>query len=161
MIATDSINISSEKSGTINIGVVDGNQVEGKINLNIAAGNNVTISSGKTAISSTFDKGVINIDAGNELKISGNNTAVKNTGTLNLNQKNASANTASQIIISGLVDNSGMVKGNANTITLSSANDYGIKNSGNFTFIANDTMSITSGKFAISNSNFSFASDIA
>ena len=153
LIATDSINISSEKSGTINIGVVDGNQVEGKINLNIAAGNNVTISSGKTAISSTFDKGVINIDAGNELKISGNNTAVKNTGTLNLNQKNASANTASQIIISGLVDNSGMVKGNANTITLSSANDYGIKNSGNFTFIANDTMSITSGKFAISNSN--------
>ena len=54
--AVDSINISSEESGTINIGVVDGNQVEGEINLNITAGNNVTISAGKTAISSTFNK---------------------------------------------------------------------------------------------------------
>ena len=150
--ATDSINISSEKSGTINIGVVDGNQVEGKINLNIAAGNNVTISSGKTAISSTFDKGVINIDAGNLLQISSNDKAVQNTGTLNLNQKNASTNTGSQIIISGLVENSGTVIGNAKTITLSSANKNGIMNSGNFTFTATDTMSITSGNgSAISN----------
>ena len=150
--ATDSINISSEKSGTINIGVVDGNQVEGKINLNIQAGNNVTISSGATAISSTFNTGVINIDAVKLLQISGNNTAVKNTGTLNLNQK-PSTNTNSQITISGLVDNSGTVKGTANTITLSSANTNGITNSGNFTFTANDMMSITSGKSAISNSN--------
>ena len=152
--AVDSINISSEESGTINIGVVDGNQVEGEINLNITDGNNVTISAGKTAISSTFNKGVINIDAGNKLQISGNNTAVKNTGTLNLNQKNAGANTKSQIIISGLVENSGMVIGNAKTITLNSANTNGITNSGILTFIANDTMSITSGKgSAISNSN--------
>ena len=150
--AVDSINISSEESGTINIGVVDGNQVEGEINLNITAGNNVTISAGKTAISSTFNKGVINIDAGNKLQISGNNTAVKNTGTLNLNQKNAGANTKSQIIISGLVENSGTVIGNAKTITLSSANKNGIMNSGNFTFTATDTMSITSGNgSAISN----------
>mgnify|MGYP000124574420 FL=1 len=150
--AVDSINISSEESGTINIGVVDGNQVEGEINLNITAGNNVTISAGKTAISSTFNKGVINIDAGNKLQISGNNTAVKNTGTLNLNQKNAGANTKSQIIISGLVENSGTVIGNAKTITLNSANTNGITNSGILTFIANDTMSITSGNgSAISN----------
>ena len=152
--AVDSISISSEHSGTINIGVVDGNQVEGTINLNIQAGNNVTISSGATAISSTFNTGVINIDAGNKLQISGNNTAVKNTGTLNLNQKNAGANTKSQIIISGLVENSGTVIGNAKTITLNSANTNGITNSGILTFIANDTMSITSGKgSAISNSN--------
>ena len=150
--AVDSISISSEHSGTINIGVVDGNQVEGTINLNIQAGNNVTISSGATAISSTFNTGVINIDAVKLLQISGNNTAVKNTGTLNLNQK-PSTNTNSQITISGLVDNSGTVKGTANTITLSSANTNGITNSGNFTFTANDTMSITSGKSAISNSN--------
>ena len=149
--AEDSINISSTNSGSINIS--SDNQVGESIELNIKAGNNVTISSdNKTAISSTFDKGVINIDAGNLLKISGNNTAVKNTGTLNLNQ-NASTNTNSQITISGLVDNSGTVKGTANTITLSSANTNGITNSGNFTFTANDTMSITSGKSAISNSN--------
>ena len=152
--AVDSISISSEHSGTINIGVVDGNQVEGTINLNIQAGNNVTISSGATAISSTFNTGVINIDAGNLLQISSNDKAVQNTGTLNLNQK-PSTNTNSQIIISGRVDNSGTVKGTANTITLNSnnANYAGITNSGNFTFIANDTMSITSGKSAISNSN--------
>lgn len=152
--AVDSISISSEHSGTINIGVVDGNQVEGRINLNIQAGNNVTISSGATAISSTFNTGVINIDAGNLLQISSNDKAVQNTGTLNLNQK-PSTNTNSQIIISGRVDNSGTVKGTANTITLNSnnANYAGITNSGNFTFIANDTMSITSGKSAISNSN--------
>ena len=154
--AVDSISISSEHSGTINIGVVDGNQVEGTINLNIQAGNNVTISSGATAISSTFNTGVINIDAVKLLQISGNNTAVKNTGTLNLNQKNASANTNSQITISGLVDNSGTIIGNANTINLSSANTNGITNSGNgnVTFTATDTMSITSDKgSAISNSN--------
>ena len=81
--AVDSISISSEHSGTINIGVVDGNQVEGTINLNIQAGNNVTISSGATAISSTFNTGVINIDAGNLLQISSNDKAVQNTGTLN------------------------------------------------------------------------------
>ena len=152
--AVDSISISSEHSGTINIGVVDGNQVEGTINLNIQAGNNVTISSGATAISSTFNTGVININAGNLLQISSNDKAVQNTGTLNLNQK-PSTNTNSQIIISGRVDNSGTVKGTANTITLNSnnANYAGITNSGNFTFIANDTMSITSGKSAISNSN--------
>ena len=151
--AEDSINISSTNSGSVNIS--SDNQVGESIELNIKAGNNVTISSdNKTAISSTFDKGVINIDAGKLLQISGNNTAVKNTGTLNLNQKNASANTASQITISGLVDNSGTVIGNANTITLSSANTNGITNSGNVTFTANDTMSITSGKgSAISNSN--------
>ena len=148
--AEDSINISSTNSGSINIS--SDNQVGESIKLNIAAGNNVTISSGKTAISSTFDKGAINIDAGNLLKISGNNTAVKNTGNLNLNQ-NASTNTNSQIIISGLVDNSGTVKGTANTITLSSANTNGITNNGNVTFTANDAMSITSGKSAISNSN--------
>ena len=152
--AVDSISISSEHSGTINIGVVDGNQVEGTINLNIQAGNNVTISSGATAISSTFNTGVINIDAGNLLQISSNDKAVQNTGTLNLNQK-PSTNTNSQIIISGRVDNSGTVKGTANTITLNSNNtNYaGITNSGKFTFIANDMMSITSGKSAISNSN--------
>ena len=152
--AVDSISISSEHSETINIGVVDGNQVEGTINLNIQAGNNVTISSGATAISSTFNTGVINIDAGNLLQISSNDKAVQNTGTLNLNQK-PSTNTNSQIIISGRVDNSGTVKGTANTITLNSNNtNYaGITNSGKFTFIANDMMSITSGKSAISNSN--------
>ena len=152
--AVDSISISSEHSGTINIGVVDGNQVEGTINLNIQAGNNVTISSGATAISSTFNTGVINIDAGNLLQISSNDKAVQNTGTLNLNQK-PSTNTNLQIIISGRVDNSGTVKGTANTITLNSNNtNYaGITNSGKFTFIANDMMSITSGKSAISNSN--------
>ena len=152
--AVDSISISSEHSGNINIGVVDGNQVEGTINLNIQAGNNVTISSGATAISSTFNTGVINIDAGNLLQISSNDKAVQNTGTLNLNQK-PSTNTNSQIIISGRVDNSGTVKGTANTITLNSNNtNYaGITNSGKFTFIANDMMSITSGKSAISNSN--------
>ena len=150
--AVDSISISSEHSGTINIGVAPNKPVGGNINLNIAAGNNVTISSGATAISSTFNTGTINIDAGNLLQISGNNTAVKNTGTLNLNQ-NPSTNTNSQIIISGLVNNSGTVIGTANTITLSSANTNGITNSGNFTFTANDAMSITSGKSAISNSN--------
>ena len=88
------------------------------------------------------------------MQISSNDKAVQNTGTLNLNQK-PSTNTNSQIIISGRVDNSGTVKGTANTITLNSnnANYAGITNSGNFTFIANDTMSITSGKSAISNSN--------
>ena len=150
--AVDSINISSNVDSSINIGFNPKKKAEGTINLNIQAGNNVTISSGKTAISSTFNTGVINIDAGNLLQIGGNNTAVKNTGTLNLN-KNASANTNSQITISGLVDNSGTVIGNANTITLSSANTNGITNSGNVTFTANDTMSIISGKSAISNSN--------
>ena len=150
--AVDSINISSNVDSSINIGFDPKKKAEGTINLNIQAGKNVTISSGKTAISSTFNTGVINIDAGNLLQISGNNTAVKNTGTLNLNQK-PSTNTDSQITISGLVDNSGTVIGNANTITLSSANNNGITNIGNFTFTANDTMSITSGKSAISNSN--------
>lgn len=149
--AVDSINISSNVDSSINIGFDPKKKAEGTINLNIQAGNNVTISSGKTAISSTFNTGTINIDAGNLLQISGNSTAVKNTGTLNLNQK-PSTNTNSQITISGLVDNSGTVIGNANTITLSSANTNGITNSGNFTFTAKDTMSITSGKgSAISN----------